>query len=213
MQPAPTLPVLTKLQRPARGGSSRVQVGSHELILERGRGGDSLLWSDGREARRHALGLPDRGELLLELRVPRLPVRVVARDQLILAPGGRLHGYVQVPLVPTLLLREPLGQQRVLIELPNRELAAEWDERAGHTFRVVSPWHLRFPMRSGEPRVVVPMWLRNRGDEVESPGDLAIDLTTTPLHELRGSIVVQPQRLTWGAHAERVAPGTRKVAP
>ena len=197
MEPSPTLSLQTKLPRPGRGSSARVQIGSNELVLEHVRGGFSLLWSDGREARRHAIGLPAHGELTLQLRLPRLPVRVVTRDMLTLAPQGRLRGYVQVPLVPTLMFRDGLGTTQTLIELPPRELAAEWDDQAGHTYRVSSPWHVRFPMRSGEPRVVVPAWLHNCSTEVLSPAQLPLQLAVEDLHELRGSVVAQPRRLRW----------------
>lgn len=197
MNPAPTLPLLTKLPRPARGTSARVQVGSHELVLEHVRGGYSLLWSDGREARRHAIGLPRDGQLVLQLKLPRLPVCVVTRDVLTITPQGRLRGFVQVPLVPTLLFREESGSEHTLIELSSRELAAEWDELSGHLFRVSSPWHVRFPMRSGEPRIVVPIWLHNCADGVLSPANLPLQLAVDDLSELRGSVVARPRRLRW----------------
>ncbi len=197
MEPSPTLPLQTLLPLPARGSNARVRVGSSELVLEHVRGGFSLLWSDGREARRHALGLPGDGELVLQLCLPRLPLCVVTRDVLTIAPRGRLRGYVQVPLVPTLVFRGRSGEAHTLIELPSRELAAEWDEANGHSFRVSSPWHVRFPMRSGEPRVVVPMWLHNVSPGVLSPAFLPLQLRDADLHELRGSIVARPRRLQW----------------
>src|SRR5687767_11334556 len=65
---SPTLPTLVPLPRPVRGGCTRVRLGSAEVILEAVRGGHSLLWTNGREARRYAIGLHRDGQLTLQLR-------------------------------------------------------------------------------------------------------------------------------------------------
>ena len=56
------------MELPGHGDATRVQVGRAELVLENRRGSFSLLWSDGREARRYVLGLTDSGQLSVELR-------------------------------------------------------------------------------------------------------------------------------------------------
>jgi hypothetical protein len=94
--------LLTNLELPSRGSSVRVALGDSELVFEAVRGGYALLWHAGREARRHVLGLKSSGRLSLELLPPSLPLRVLLRETITLAPGARIHGYVQVPLVPTL---------------------------------------------------------------------------------------------------------------
>jgi hypothetical protein len=195
MEASPSLPLFAELPRPSRGGTTRVQLGSSELILERVRGGHSLLWSDGRQARRYALGLGAAGRLGLQLRAPRLPLRVAPRDTISVAPGARLCGYVHVPLVPTLVWRPGDGHDHVLVELQPNELAAEWDDHVGYTFRCASPWLVRFPMRNGEPRAVVPLRLYNRGDAPLCPAALPLRLTDDDLQPLRGSIVAAPRRL------------------
>jgi len=187
----------TPLPRPRRGDSTRVHIGPNELVLEAVRGGHSLLWSDGQQARRYALGLDDDGELALELRAPRLPLRLVCRDVITLVPTGRLRGYVQVPLVPTIVWQPTHGSEATLIELPGRDLAAEWDEQDGTVFRCTSSLHVRFPMRSGEPRATVPLWLHNDGPGVCSPAHLPLTIADQDLVELRGSLVVRPRRLQW----------------
>lgn len=197
METSETLHFQTPLPRPQRGGSTRVQLGCNELVLESVRGGHSLLWLDGKEARRFVLGLDADGLLLLQLRVPHLPICLVAREVLSIVPGGRLRGYLQVPLVPTVVWQPVVGAAVPLVELPPRELGAEWDEGEGARFRCTSSLHVRFPMRSGEARAIVPVVLQNVGDEVVSPGHLPLQLKDEDLQELRGSLVVRPKRLVW----------------
>ena len=181
---------------PSRGRSTRARIGGAELVLEGVRGGHSLLWTDGRETRRYALGL-GRGSLMLELRAPRFMVRVVARDTLTVAPWARLQGYVQVPLVPTLVFRGHDGESAVLLELLPRSLAGEWDETLGYAFRCASPWLVRFPVRSGDAVAVVPVRLRNDDAAPASPAHLSLRLTDADLVERRGTIVVRPRRLVF----------------
>lgn len=177
----------------------RARLGRYELVLESVRGGHSLLWSDGQQARRYAIGLGSFTRLELELRPPPHPCRVVVRESLVLGPGGRLRGYVQVPLLPVLCGIDAHGQRAPLLELGNQELAGEWDEARGVQFRVSSPWHVRFPMPTGEPRAVLPLWLKNVTHEVALPADFVVPLAPDELVEVRGSLLLRPRRLRWQA--------------
>jgi hypothetical protein len=197
MQDSPSLPLSVPVPYPARGANTRIRLGSSDLVLESVRGGHALLWSDGRQARRYGLGLRPDGELHLQLRAPRLPVHCVPRDVLTIVPGARLRGYVHVPLVPTLTWTSPGAEPAVLLELPPNDLTAEWDEHEGHRFRCVSPWLVRFPMRSGEPRAVVPLSVHNLDDGMLSPTNLPLQLGDDDLVAMRGSVVVRPRRLQW----------------
>jgi hypothetical protein len=190
-------PLSVPVPLPARGDSSRIRLGSSDLVLEHVRGGYSVLWSDGRQARRYALGLRADGALELHWRAPRLPVRCLPRDVLSVVPGGRLRGYVQVPLVPTILWVGADGGRQLLIERLPSELAAEWDDVDGHLFRTDSAWHVRFPMRTGDPRAVVPVILHNDDDAVLSPAHLPLQLLDHELVAMRGSVVMRPRRLRW----------------
>jgi hypothetical protein len=194
MDTPPPLSLLQPLPRPHRGGATRTRVGSAELVLENVRGGYTLLWSDGRQARRYALGLADFGHLALELKAPRLPVRVVPRETITVVPGGRLAGYLDVSLVPTLTWRGESGRAETLIELHPPELTCEWDEQTGHSFRCASSWLVRFPMRRDEPRIIVPLRVRNDGSTALSPAFIALHLRDEDLQPTRGSIVVRPTR-------------------
>ncbi|MGC6486382.1 MAG: hypothetical protein ACON4Z_01950 [Planctomycetota bacterium] len=199
------------LDVPGHGDATRVQVGRAELVLENRRGSFSLLWSDGRDARRYVLGLTEAGELCVELRVPRLPLRCVPRDVVTLVPGARLQGYVTVPLVPTLVWRSGASAGEPLVEMLPDDLQGVWDEATGHAFEVGVAWLSRFPFRSGAAQAVVPLRLANAGDEVVSPAYLDVSLTDDALWELRGALVVRPQRLTWPpAEGGRVTGGAAR---
>lgn len=196
---------------PAHGHATRVQVGRAELVLENLRGSFSLLWSDGREARRYVLGLTEQGALRCELRVPRLPVRCAPREVVTLVPGARLRGYVTVPLVPTVVWCPDGAEPVALVELLPDDLQGVWDERTGHAFQCGVAWLSRFPFRSGAAHAVVPLRLSNRGDEVASPDHLDLSLSDDSLFELRGALVARPQRLVWGAGARPAPPAEERV--
>lgn len=200
---SPTLHM--RLPRPTRGGSSRVTCGSGEVVLEAVRGGFSLLWLDGQEARRYALGLPSDAELHLELRAPRYPLRIAVRETVTLLPRARLTGYVGVPLVPTLVWTDSQGRGGTVLELTSRELAGEWDEHNGLMLRCTSSLHVRFPMRTLDPRAIVPVRLYNDGDTTASPGFVPIDIANADLRERRGSIVTAPRRVRWSGNTWQVA--------
>jgi len=201
MDASPSISLRMPLPLPLRGQSTRVRVGTNELVLESVRGGYSLLWSDGRSARRYALGLPDGGAMELRFRAPKFPLRVVPRDVVVLVPRGRLCGYLHVPLVPTLSWASGHGQVLEVIELAPNELQAEWDESQGPWQRCASSLHVRFPMRSGEAKVVVPVRIKNLGRDVLSPPFLPLQLRDEELMERRDSIVVAPRRLVWNGDA------------
>ncbi|MBL9078992.1 MAG: hypothetical protein JNL08_15920 [Planctomycetes bacterium] len=201
------------LPRPRRGGSTRVRFAGGELVLEATRGGHALLWLDGTRSRRFALGLAAEGELRVCLAAPRLPVRVVTRDTLTLAPKSRLHGYVQVPLVPMLFWHAPGAALQRLVELPRDELAAEWDDRDGTVYRCTSPFHVRYPVPAPTPRANVPVWLANPTETTASPGYVPLLLRDEDLRELRGGIATAPVRLRWTGHALAAVARPRTEVP
>lgn len=206
MEPSVVSSLVVPLPSPVRGSASRVRLGNSELVLEHARGSHALLWSDGRRARRFVLGLGVGGVLTVELRAPRLPVQIVPREVITLAPGARVHGYVLVPLVPTLVWRRRDAAQ-TLLELVPDELRVLWDAELGHLHRTSSTWLVRFPCQGGEPRAVVPVRLVNRGTEPACPAHLLLRVDDAELRPLRGTIVVRPQRLAWRGDAFVAAAG------
>jgi hypothetical protein len=201
MSTAAPLSLIVPLPHPARGGASRLRLGSAEIVLEHARGAHTLLWSDGRNARRYVLGLGDHDSLTIELKAPRLPVQVIVREAITVVPNARLHGYVVVPLIPTVVCRGSAGRAQTLIELRSPDLTALWDEAIGHVHRCASGWMSRFPFQTGEPRVVVPLRIAHDGDRPVSPAHLLLRLGDDDLVSLRGSVVVRPQRLQWRGDA------------
>lgn len=190
-------PLLAPLPRPGRGSSTRVQIGSHEVVLEAVRGGYAFLWTNGRTATRHIFGLSAAGELWVQLKVPKLPVRILSREAVAVVPGARVAGYLHVSLVPTLVWRDAQHGSHVLLELPPEDQVAEWDEESGHSLHASSPWFVRFPMRSGEARAVVPVHVLNRSSAIMKPPYFAVLLRDDELVAMRGSIVATPRRLLW----------------
>lgn len=199
------------LATPRVAGSTRVRCAAGEVVLEAVRGGYSLVWSDGRAARRYAVALGANARLTIELRAPRMPLRIVLREVLLLAPRSRLRGYIQVPLVPTIVWYEADAASRVLLELPIADLHAEWDDRTGTVFRTASPLHVRFPMRTGEPRAVVPVRFTNRTADVACPAFVPVVLDNGELREARGTVLAAPRRMQWNGDALLAATPRRCV--
>jgi hypothetical protein len=189
------------LPLPLHEHASRLQLGRAELVLENRRGTYSMLWSDGRNARRYILGLTKHGELSVELRAPRLPVRCAPTDALTLVAGARLRGYLTVPLVPTVVWRDRTAPSRTLVELLPETLQGVWSEEQGHSFRLGVHWMTRFPYPSGQPQVVIPIRVYNRGSDTVSPANIDVQLHDDDLIELRGAIVTRPRRLELGRPA------------
>jgi hypothetical protein len=185
------------LPLPRQGEATRVMLGAAEVVLEQHRGGFTLLWSDGRDAKRFVLGLTDDGQLQLELHPPRFPMRLTPREAMTIVPGGRLCGYVTAPLVPTLVWSDGALPARSLLELLPSMLHAEWDDAEGCRFACGVTWLTRFPLMNEEPRCVVPLRLHNCGDEPASPACFEVSLTPDDLVELRGTLVVRPRRIRW----------------
>lgn len=185
------------LPLPLRGQSARLQLGASELVLEAVRSGHTLLWSNGREARRYHLGLRADGELTLRLRAPKLPLRVVLRDVLAIVPGGRVGGYLHLPLVPTLQWTGADGASFDLIELLPPDLHGEWDEATGPWLHCPTALQVRFPMRTGDAKVVIPVRLYNDTSDLVSPAHLPMPITDAELREKRSCVIVAPRRLRW----------------
>lgn len=164
MNAAPALHHATPLPLPARGGLVRARCGPFEALLERVRGGFLFVWSDGRRAQRVHLGLDGVGELLLLLRLPADPATVVPTDPVVVAPHARLRGYVAVPLVPTLVWRQPRAGDAPLQAFQPQELAAGWSAEVGHGVLASSPWYARFPAHAASQlHAVLPVRVRNDG--------------------------------------------------
>lgn len=187
------------LPLPARGQSQRFRLGRIELVLEPVRGGYSLLCLDGDAVRTWSLGLSNEGSLWLRCRLPRWSLRVTPKDTLVLVPRSRVRGYVQVPLVPTLLWRAPGRPDGVVAELLPGSLSAEWEDASGEVvLRWSSPFLQRLPLPDELPRAVVPLFVHNEGDAIASPDGLPVTVRDEEMRACRGHLVAAPRRLSIG---------------
>jgi len=129
------------------------------------------------------------------------------RDTLTLVGGARLRGYVTIPLVPTVVWRKRPDTPEVVMELMPEDLHGLWDEERGHSFRVAVNWMTRFPFASGAALCVVPLFLKNTGEQLVCPASIDLKLQDAELAELRGTLVVRPRRITWGGDLDEVGVG------
>jgi hypothetical protein len=205
-----------QLPRPERRGSTRIHVGTLELILETARGAQVLICNDGRQARRWSLGLTADAALAAVFGAPAHPVHLTPPDVIALAPGGRVHGYVFVPLVPRIEIRRAGHGPELLAEILPAELSAEWDDTEGFLLRTQSPFVLRQPVPSRLMRVVVPIVLRNRTGHTVQVDAIPVHLTESELRAQRGQWFAPPRRLTWVGSGRQTAvrplrPAAREV--
>jgi len=199
----PALQLSQPMPRPGKGEAVRLELGQSELVLEQCAGSCSLLWSNGREARRYILGLSATGQLSLELRAPRVALSVVPREMITIVPRARLRGFLTLPLVPTVVWRDGVGKQQTLVELYPQALQGHWHESTGHVAQCSASWLVRFPFQGGEPQVVVPLRIYNDSQGPVCPGQLEMTISDDDLVELRGAILVRPKRLRWNGSSMR----------
>lgn len=190
-----TLPI------PEVGASTRFVKGPLELHLEHHRGGLCLVLSDKDTPRRHFLGLPRRGVLELHVRAPEHRIRVRLEDRLTLAPGGRLRGYLRVPMPHRLVWRRLNGKAESLLEVLPQELRTSWlgeGPEGGYVYDTDSLFHLD---RHGIPAhtvALVPIVIANHSEDTITPEDLTISIRERDIRELEGQIVTSPRRLCFG---------------
>jgi len=185
---------------PMLGETVRVERGRLHLLLERRRGGYLLVSHDGVSSRRFWLGLPHAGTLELRVRPPEHRVQVNVQDLLCLAPGGRLRGYVAVPVLHRLVWVRPDGIAQALVDLPPPDLQTAWlgeGEGGGYAHSAASPF---FAERRGlgvDLGSLVPVSVRNDSDVVVRPPHLAITLRERDLWSLDGRVVAAPRRIVF----------------
>ena len=192
---------------PQEGETTRIQKGALSLLLRRERGALCLVTRerphDGGEEQEklHYLGLPKHGELQLLARAPEYRVRVRVRDQLTLAPGGRIRGYVAVPLPHRLVWKKPNGRLEPLLDVLPRELKTSWlgeGAGGGYIHEVESSFHLHRHQVRADTLAMVPVLLLNTCDHALSPAELTLSLRDQDLRVLGGAIIASPRRLVFG---------------
>ena len=190
-----TLPI------PEVGATTKFTKGPLELQLEHQRGGLCLVLNDLDTPRRHFLGLPRRGVLELHVRAPEHRIRVHLEDRLTLASGGRLRGYVRVPMPHRLVWRRPDGKTESLLDVSPRELRTSWlgeGPDGGYVYDTDSLFHLD---RHGIPAhtvALVPIVIANHSEDTITPEDLTISIRDRDIRQLEGQIITSPRRLCFG---------------
>jgi hypothetical protein len=181
------------LPLPESGRSVRVRRGELEIHAERASGGMRLEVDDGLQVQRHFVGLPGDGRLELHTVAPAHGLLVRLRDEIAVAAGGRLRGYVTVPAVQRLVLRRADGATEPLLDFPASTLRVLWaGDRLGHAHPVPSRFELWFD-RVPRHGITVPLLLRNGGPDAWRPFEFAFALADAELRELRGRTCAAPR--------------------
>lgn len=186
---------------PRVGEQARFVKGPLELLLENHKGGLCVLTPHPRHPRRHFLGLPKEGSLELAVHAPEYRIRVHLEDRLTLAPGGRLRGYLTVPMPHRLLWRRPNGGVEPLLDLSPKELRTSWlgeGPDGGYVHDAPSAFHIDRHELRAETVAIVPVVIWNHGDHVISPENLTISIRERDIREVDGQVVIAPRRLHFG---------------
>jgi hypothetical protein len=199
-EPLHALRRVVELPRP--GQTVRVERGRLHLLLEHKRGGFLLVSHDGVHGRRYWLGLPSSGTLELRVRPPEHRILLQVQDMLCLAPGGRLRGYVAVPVLHRLVWVRPDGAAQPLVDLPSPDLQTAWlgeGEAGGYAHSAASPF---FADRRGIDigfSSLVPVCVRNDSPAVVRPPHLQVTLRERDLMALDGRLFAAPRRIVFSS--------------
>jgi hypothetical protein len=213
MSVKPTFNVLRQpIALPAVGDTTRIERGRLHLLLEHRRGGYLLVSHDGVASKRYWLGLPSVGTLELRVRPPDHRVQVSVQEMICLAPGGRLRGYVAVPILHRLVWVRTDGLALPLVDLPPADLHTAWlgeGALGGYAHSAASPFFAdRFGVEQ-QHKSLVPVCVSNRSEVVVRPPHLAITLRDRDLFALGGKILAAPRRIVFSSddrQQERVRP-------
>lgn len=190
-----------RLPIPAVGEATTIRKGLLELHLENHRGGLCLLTPQPQQPQRHFLGVPRKGSLELIVRAPDHRVRVHLLDRLTLAPGGRLRGYVSVPLPHRLMYCRPNGKTEPLLDVVPKELQTSWlgeGADGGYVHDTDSTFHLDRRDVAADTIALVPVVISNHSHHAISPEYLTVSIRERDIRELDGQIVTSPRRLHFG---------------
>jgi hypothetical protein len=125
-------------------------------------------------------------------------VEVQLLESLTLVPGGRLRGYVRVPLPHEVTWRGHNGSGLAVAELLPPGLKTAWVGREdGYRQQVASRFFLDLTGREGEASAMVPLVLRNASSRAVSPAAVTVRLRDGDLRELRRRIVAAPRALVF----------------
>lgn len=209
----------SRLTLPEVGEECTFRKGPLELLLRRQHGGLCLITpNEGAQEKRHYLGLPDGGWLELHTRPPAFRVRIRLVDPITLAPGGRLRGYVRVPLPQRLVWCRADGRQEALLDVVPQELQTSWmgeGADGGYLHETDSEFRLERRALPAETLALVPVFLINHCEHSVSPEHITVSLRERDIRELDRQLVAAPRRLEFGIAdqvEERIRPLPRRSA-
>jgi hypothetical protein len=200
------------LPLPAPGRVSMVEGAGLQLVLEQERGGLRLLSHDGLFEATHHLALPAGGALQVRWSAPEHPLAILLRDEVALAPGSRLRGYVVVPMGGRIELAGSRNGAPLLEILPTT-LRLTWREGA-YAHEAAVRWIRRWHRHRCGGGLVVPLVLRNLGRTPQRPARLHLaPIGAGQVRRLRDQFVAAPRRITFEADGrirESVRPWLRR---
>jgi len=186
---------------PRTGQTQRLLHARWQVIVEGQPEGLALLAHDGTRCQRWFLGVPYPGRVEMRTLVPALPIEVRLRERLALAAGGRLRGYVQVPLPQQVLWWSGLNgdsQPTLLADLLPSDLRTSW---TGHHYvhETNSSFTLEARGGTGADHVWVPLFLTCEA-RTTVPELLRLQFRSGEVRPLRGGLFAAPRRLRFLAN-------------
>jgi hypothetical protein len=193
------------IELPPVEGSTTLDLGCRQLVVERRRGAILVWWHDGSGRVERTLGLPNQpGRLELWLRPPPHPLHVQLSCPVWLVSGGRVHGYLQLPAAYELAWTDAKARNPVALQTLTavRGMKLAWsDDPAGGHYRMhcESRLHEAPVGPHGDLTWIwTPVRLSYRGPDVLTVQTITIELEVGELWRRRGHLLAMPRRFRFG---------------
>jgi hypothetical protein len=187
--------------RPTPERPVTLDLGRWQLLLEARAGAIHAVWHDGETVSRLILGVPADGRLELRTRPPDHPLVVAIATPLSLLPGGRIRGFLRLPVQFQLVFLGPDGAVRVQT-FQDRGLRLAWDDGPGggeYTHPWTSELHGTPGGTSGDHGSLwAPVRILHRGFGLVTVKSLRMAVRAEELREDRGRPTVVPRRFVIG---------------
>ena len=187
---------------PREGRPVQLALGERQVVLERRFGGVLLVSHDGAQVTERVLGLPQGGgHLELEARPPDHPLELELTTDILLLGGGRVRGYLPLPVHWHLMFHGLDGSVRLQSFAPPglRLLWRDGGERGGYALRCSAPLVARPGGPVGDASLCwLPVRIQNRGFSALRPPRLELRVVPEELWVARGRILARPRRFVLG---------------
>ncbi|GEM_PF-2863660 len=121
---------------PSSGEPRRVDCAGIQILFERSMRGVRVVALESDPIWKAVLGLPETGVIRIAPRLPRHPLEWELESRVLLVPGGRVRGWLKVPVLLHLFWVEPGRDPLPLAVLPDASLKTGWREEGGY----FHPW-------------------------------------------------------------------------